>query len=1171
MFTHLHVHTEYSLLDGMCRIPQLIQRAKELGMHSLAITDHGVLYGAIQFYLQAKEVGINPIIGCEVYVAPRERHSKTPSDKSYYHLILLAKNDVGYHNLIQLSTKAHLEGFYYRPRVDRELLTQHSEGLIALSACPLGEIQRLILEKRSEEAERAALWHKEVFPDFFIELQKHSNRELTEEDRERLAAQGKKEGINLRADDIPTYDEINDALVKVARKLDIPLVATNDVHYVDRADSPIHDILLCIQTNSVVSDKRRNRMPDDSFYLRSPQEMAELFPEYPEALENTERIAEMCHLELEFGRLHLPEVELPKGQTAADYLAELCWKNLPSRYSEVTPEIEQRLRYELDVIRETQFANYFLVVWDVISFTRRQGILFGVRGSAAASLVLYCLGVTDIDPLAHDLVFERFLNVERKEMPDIDLDFQDDRRDEVISYIAQRYGSERVAQIITFGTLGARAALRDVGRALGLPYSQVDRVVRLVPPVLNTIEEALAEIPEFKDIYQSDEVLKRLVDVASKLEGTTRHASTHAAGVVISREPLIQHLPLARPSRGDNTDLVTTQFAMDDIARIGLLKMDFLGLANLTILNEAGKLIAETTGVELDLDSISLDDTKTFDLLASGQTAGVFQLEGAGMRRYIKELKPSSFPDLAAMVALYRPGPKQHLPSFIKAKHGLKPVDFPHHALADILKETYGIIVYQDQVLQIVQAFAGYSLGQADVVRKAMGKKIPEIMAEERKRFLAGAEGKGFSRKVAEDVFGLISPFAGYAFNKAHAVSYAMLAYKTAYLKANYPVEFMTALLTINMEHQDKIASAVAECHRLGIPVLGPDINHSGETFGVESWDNESWAIRFGLGAIKNVGLSAIRPIIAARGEAGLFKSLDDLCRYGELQGLNKRALESLVKAGALDCLGDRGALLGGVDRILSLAQRGRRLRESGQSTMFDLWGESVAVPLPELVLPAIDVSPSEKATWERELLGVSLSEKPLGSGSRKPPPEVDVFCGQIDEEMVGQTVVTAGQVLSMRQLSTKNGRPFISAVLGDVDGSIEVTAWTEVYEQTKELWVEGYNLVVKGKVKVRGSGVQLVCYSAIPYPPERPQSPPPRQLHITIAQSEDNEADIARLRDVFDVLRGFPGDDTVHLAIKDGATVTKLDVPQIITGYCPELHQRLVQLVGEEGVTVRP
>ncbi|MBI4300972.1 MAG: DNA polymerase III subunit alpha, partial [Chloroflexi bacterium] len=816
VFTHLHVHTEYSLLDGMGRISSLIQRAKELGMDSLAITDHGAMYGVLQFYQEAQEAGIKPILGCEMYMAPQGRHNKSPADKNPYHLVLLAKNEAGYLNLLQLTTKAHLEGFYYKPRVDKELLGIHSEGLIALSACAQGEIPRLLLEGRTEEAKTAAGWYRETFSDFYLELQEHA---------------------------IPELETINQRLISLSRDLGLPLVATNDVHYAMQSDAYAHEVLLCIQTNTSIHDPKRMKMTGDSFYLRSPQEMASLFPDLPQALENTQSIAQMCKLNLDFGHLHLPEVPTPAGKTADEHLSDLCWAGLSQRYPQASEEIKKRLAYELDVVRQTQFADYFLVVADIAAYARKHKILFGVRGSAAASLALYCLGVTTVDPLAHRLVFERFLNVERREMPDIDLDFQDDRRDEVIAYVAQTYGHDRVAQIITFGTLGAKAAIRDVGRALGMAYSDVDRVARLVPPALNmTIDRALAESPEFNTIYSQDEAVQHLVDTAKSLEGIARHASTHAAGVVISREPLIYHVPLQRTGKGESQNSLTTQFAMEDIAHIGLLKMDFLGLANLTILAKAQEIIAKTQGVTIDLDAIPLDDTPTFVLLGSGETTGIFQLESAGMRKYIKELKPNTLGDVSAMIALYRPGPMQHIPEFIRKKQG-DPIRYPHPALANILEETYGVIVYQDQVLLIAQTFAGYTLGQADVVRKAMGKKIPEVMREERQHFIAGATKQGFPATLASQIFDLIEPFAGYAFNKAHSVSYAILAYQTAYLKANYPAEYMTAVLTINMGQPPKIAAAVAECHRLGIAILPPDINHSSDDFTIEGVS----AIRFGL------------------------------------------------------------------------------------------------------------------------------------------------------------------------------------------------------------------------------------------------------------------------------------------------------------------------------------
>ncbi|NQT73037.1 MAG: DNA polymerase III subunit alpha [Chloroflexi bacterium] len=1150
-FTHLHVHTEYSLLDGMCRIPRLIEKAKEFGLESLAITDHGSVYGIIQFYLKAKEAGINPILGCELYVAPGDRSSRTPTEKNAYHLVVLAKNEVGYHNLLQLSSKGFLEGFYYKPRVDKELLAQHHEGLIALSACIQGEPARLIQDGRLQDAEEAAKWYKEIFGDFYLELQNHG---------------------------IPEQVQVNKALIAMSKKLDIPLVATNDTHYVEKEDAPIHDILLCIQTNNTVHDEKRMRMADDSFYLRSPQEMAELFAECPEAIENTGRIAEMCELNLEFGRLHLPEIEIPKGKTPDEYLEELCWRGLAERCPDASEEAKDRLRYELDVIKKTEFANYFLVCWDIVDFVRKQKILFGVRGSAAASLVLYCLGITDIEPLGHKLVFERFLNVERKEMPDIDFDFQDNRRDEVIQYVSRRYGSDRVAQIITFGTLGAKAALRDVGRALGMPYGLVDSVARLIPPIGSNLPDAIKEVPELNNMYGGDGEIKKLVDTAIRLEGVARHASTHAAGVVISSDPLMENVALQRPTGSNENALPTTQLPMEEVGKIGLLKVDFLGLANLTILGNARKIIAETTGIEIDLQQIPLDDTKTYELLSAAETAGVFQLEGAGMRRYIKELKPNNFSDIASMVALYRPGPKDHIPTFIGSKHKKIPVEFPHPALEEILKETYGVIVYQDQVLQIVRTFAGYTLGQADIVRKAMGKKKAEIMEKEREGFIAGAKKNGFSNKIAEEVFSLIEPFAGYAFNKAHATSYAMIAYQTAYLKANYPAEFMTALLITNMGNSEKVSSAVAECRRLGIQVLPPDVNQSKQSFTIEKGEGESQTIRFGLAAIKNVGEAAIESIITSQEKDGAFKSIEDFCRRADLRGLNKRALECLIKVGALDSLASRGALLGGMDRILKLSQQEQQLKESGQVTMFDLWGDSATAPLPVLELENIEIPNSEALNWEKELLGVYVSAHPLVSATKELGDKVTAFCGQIDEEMAGQEVTIVGMVSSARKSTTRNGKPFVGAVLEDLGGDIEVTAWSEVFERTEELWEEGNTLLLCGKVNMRGNRVQLTCKDVIAYEtgveiPWAPSAPPVPRTHaltISIAQTDDEDADVSRLRQVLKILEQFPGQDNVQLAIINGVGTIMMNLPSFRTSYCPDLHQQLAELIGEEGLTVR-
>ena len=1161
MFTHLHVHTEYSLLDGMCPIPRLVSRAKELGMDSLAITDHGAMYGVIEFYQAAREAGVKPIIGCEIYIAQGSRFSRGPADKNNYHLILLAKNQTGYQNLIQLTTKAHLEGFYYRPRVDKELLEQYHEGLIALTGCLGGEVPKLIRDGRLQEAKQVVLWYQQTFGDFYLEIERHP---------------------------IPELEQVNQALIAMSSELDIPLVATNDVHYVNREDASAHDLLLCIGTNSSVNDDKRIKMAGDFFYLRSPEEMAELYRDIPQALENTQRIAEMCDLSLEFGRLHLPEIELPEGTTADQFLADLCHENLHRFYPQPTPEIKQRLDYELEVIKSTQFANYFLVVWDIISFAKKRHILFGVRGSAAASIVLHCLGITEVDPIENKLVFERFLNLERQEMPDIDLDFQDDRRDEVISYVAQKYRQDHVAQIITFGTLGAKAAIRDVGRALGMTYSDVDRVARLVPysPGM-TLNRALSENNELRNIYDEDAIVRNLVDSARRVEGIARHASTHAAGVVISKEPLTKYVPLHSGSKVNGQESVMTQFSMGDIAQIGLLKMDFLGLANLTILGKAKEIIHQSHGIDIDLPNIPMDDAKTFALLSSGETTGVFQLEGAGMRRYIKELKPTTFSDIAAMVALYRPGPMEHIPTFIKAKHGLEPIRYPHPALANILEETYGVIVYQDQVLFIVQAFAGYSLGQADIFRKAMGKKIPEVMKKERRRFIDGAKKNGFSTEIAAQVFALIEPFAGYAFNKAHSVSYALIAYQTAYLKANYPAEYITAFLIIHAGQPEKAASAVAECRRLGITVLPPDINRSQVTFSIEKY-NETKAIRFGLAAIKNVGPGAVEPIVAERHKGGDFLSIEDLCRRCDLRGVNKRVIESLIKAGALDSLDSRGTLLHNINRILSLAQREQHLRETGQSTMFDLWGEVTPVPMPSLDLENADISVRERLTWEKELTGVYLSEHPFSSVALSLGSET-TLCGQIDAELVGQTIDIVGMVSLVRHLFTRDRNPFISAVLEDLGGQVEVMVWPKVYADTGDLWQEGNILEVKGKVRLREDRVQLSCEEVRRYQPtvqedeevvvepsveapvaveETAASTAPaesRRLVISLIQTSDEEGDRANLHKLIAVLRDFPGPDEVKLSVTNGERVINLRLYNIYTNYCPELHQRLVELVGED------
>jgi DNA polymerase III subunit alpha len=1145
-FTHLHVHTEYSLLDGMCRIPNLITRAKEKGMDSLAITDHGVMYGAIDFYTAAKEAGIKPIIGCEVYVAQTDRHNRDPKYRKPYHLTLLAKNKKGYHNLINLVTKSHFEGQYYKPRVDRELLELHHEGLVVLSGCANGELPRLILDRQDDEAIKVASWYKETFSDYYLEIQRHP---------------------------IPELEQINQGLIHLSDRLDIPMVATVDTHYVDKEDAYAHDLLLCIGTNSSINDEKRMKMAGDFFYLKSPEEMEQLFSDLPQAIENTQRIANSCQFELDFSELHLPKVALPEGKTAESFLSELCWQGLGNRYSNPSPAVKERLTYELEVIQKTHFADYFLVVWDIASFVTEKHIHFGVRGSAAASLALYCLGITDINPLTYNLVFERFLNLERREMPDIDLDFQDDRRDEVLAYVNQKYGKDHVAQIITFGTLHAKNALRDTGRALGLPYSQVDQIAKLITSEQTiSLDRALEESKEFNDIYCQDEIVHNLVDSARKLEGLVRNASTHAAGVVIANDPLNEYVPLQPTSKGTQ-DAAMTQFHMKNIALLGLLKMDFLGLSNLTILSKTTDIIKQTQGESIELQHIPLDDEKTFKLLSAGETKGIFQLESSGMRRNIEELKPSKFSDIAAMVALYRPGPMEQIPTFIKAKQGIIPVHYPHPALKEFLEETYGVIVYQEQVLFIVQALAGYSLGEADIFRKAMGKKIANTMKTQRNNFVEGAERKGVSKKLAEEVFALIEPFAGYAFNKAHSVSYALLAYRGAYLKANYPTEYMTAFLNTYSDNNDKLSGAIAECRRLGIQILPPDINKSQSCFSIEQIEGNINAIRFGLAAIKNTGNSPIDSILLARQHGSIFKSIEDFCQRVDSRSINRKALESLIKVGAFDSLCDRGSLLDSLDRIISFGQLEQKMRASGQTSMFGKLLQSS----PALLLNKSEKVPSsQKFKWERELLGVSLSSTVLSNLNFTHSSLHTVSCGEIDADMDNKTVTIIGMVASIRQAYTRDNHPFIIATIEDSEGSIEVNVWPRLYESNKQLWCEDNILIMRGVVKIRNGGVQLSCQEAHIYQDsnleERPQlEPSPKQAHlvITLIETGNSVEDIEALHKTVSILQHYPGNSSVSLTIISDRATTHLDMPQISIDYCTELEKELKELLGENNLKI--
>jgi len=1117
-FAHLHLHTEFSLLDGLGRIPAYMERARALGMEHVAISDHGVLYGIIDWYKAAKAAGLHPVIGMEAYLAPRTVQDR---DKTIYHLLLLAENERGYKNLLKLATRASLEGFYYKPRIDLAMLAEHAEGLIATSACLGGPLAQPLLAGERETAREWALRLREIFgPErFYVELQDHG---------------------------LPEQRRVNAELVALARELELPLVVTNDVHYLDREDASLQDLLICIQTNSTLHDPKRLRAQTDQLYFKSPAEMWQLFgDEVPEALVNTVRIAERCQVELEFGRLHLPDPGIPEGMTADEYLAKLCWEGIQRRYPVVTEEIERRLEYELSVIRETGFSSYMLIVRDFAEFAKQRGILYGVRGSAAASIVLYALGITDVDPLANRLVFERFLNPERREMPDIDMDFADDRRHEVIEYVARKYGTEHVAQIITFGTMGAKAAIRDVGRAMGWPHAEVDRIARLIPSGVNmTLDRALEESPELRQLYENDPRSRELIDNARKLEGIARHAGTHAAGVVISASPLVEHVPLQRPARAEEGALPTTQFPMETVAEIGLLKMDFLGLANLTILADAVALIRETQGIDIDLKKIPMDDAKTFALLSEGQTFGVFQLESAGMRRYIRELRPASVAELAAMIALYRPGPMQHIPTYCRAKHGLEPIRYPHPDLAEILDETYGVIVYQDQVLLIARKFAGYTLGEADIMRKAMGKKIPEKMRAERERFIAGAKAKGYSEEDAERIFDLIEPFAGYAFNKAHATCYAVVSYQTAYLKANYPVEYMTAILRNAPSHPSgtvkRIAAALAECQKLGIPVLPPDINRSEATFTVETLDDGRRAIRFGLAVVKHVGEAAIEAILAARAQQPerRFHSFEHFCEAVDWSLVNRRAVESLIKCGALDCLGDRKILLAQLDQAIQAAQARQKALKRGQMDLFASAGTDQLAPLqfarPDSDPP--DIPQRRLLAWERELLGVYVSAHPLDEFVPLVRQRGFVQIAELDEESVGQTVELLVLVNSVRKLTTRTGRVMAVLQVEDRSGSSEIVVFPDLYESARELIREEATLVFQARVEERNEELQLVA-QAILDPREllRDVFPSARRVHLRLPVTDDVERDIEHMHALRELLAQFPGEDELYLHLPVG------------------------------------
>ncbi|MDL1956397.1 MAG: DNA polymerase III subunit alpha [Candidatus Desulfofervidus auxilii] len=1047
-FVHLHVHTQYSLLDGAIRLTDLMAKAKEYHMPAVAMTDHGNLFGAIEFYEMALESGLKPIIGCEVYIAPD--YKKKAGKEKLTHLLLLAENEIGYRNLLKLISISYLEGFYYKPRIDKALLSQYHEGLIAMSACLHGEIPSLLLQGNYEAAKKAAQSYVEIFgkENFYLELQ---------------------------ANGLPEQEIVNKGLIRLSHELEIPLVATNDCHYLNKEDAYAHDILLCIQTGKSVNEKNRLRFSNDQFYFKSPEEMVNIFAEVPEAIKNTLVIAERCNLRFELDIPHFPVFPVPKGETLESYLWKKAEEGLEKKLEkrgikeEDKKTYRERLKYELDVITQMGFAGYFLIVADIINYAKKRGIPVGPgRGSAAGSLVAYALNITEIDPLPYGLLFERFLNPERKSLPDIDTDICMERREEVLKYIFKKYGGkEHVAQIITFGKMQARAVVRDVGRALDMSYQEVDKIAKLIPPALNiSLADAIAAEPRLQKLAEQDERVKKLLTIAQALEGLPRHASTHAAGIVISDEkPLVHYLPLYRGNKGE----VVTQFDMKGVERIGLIKFDFLGLKTLTVIDKTLSLIEKHKGIRPDISQIPLDDKATYQLLSRGDTTGVFQLESSGMKELLKRLKPNCFEDLIALIALYRPGPLESgmVDEFINRKHGKIPIKYELPELEPILKQTYGVILYQEQVMEIAVALAGYTLGQADNLRKAMGKKMPELMAQERIRFIEGAVKKGIPRKKAEHIFNLMEKFAGYGFNKSHSTAYALIAYRTAYLKTHYPTEFMAALLTCEMNSMDEVVKYVNECRDKGIEILPPDINRSEMDFVVEDGK-----IRFGLAAIKNVGTAAVPEILKAR-KKGLFKSLMDFCQRVDLQKVNKRVIESLIKAGAFDSLGvKRSQLMFVLSETIDKAQRKLRRTNLNQLSLFDTVKETSEIELP----PMEEWSDDIRLTYEKEALGFYLTGHPL-KGYEEVLKNLSNTNTEKISELPDKTPVKLGGIITeIKEISSRKGERMAFATLEDTRGKVEVVIFSSVYQEAENYLNSDQPIFITGHVSKDENSSKIIA-----------------------------------------------------------------------------------------------
>ena len=1148
-FAHLHVHTEYSLLDGSNKIKECVSRVKELGMNSVAITDHGVMYGVIDFYRAAKAAGIKPILGCEVYVAPGSRFDKEAvgsGDDRYYHLVLLAENDLGYHNLMKIVSRGFTEGYYYKPRVDMEVLQEFHEGIIALSACLAGEVQKNILRGMYSEGKAAALRYQELFGkgNFFLELQDHGLQE------QRM---------------------VNQSLLRMSQETGIELVATNDIHYTYAEDEKPHDILLCIQTGKKLADEDRMRYEGGQYYIKSEEEMKALFPYALQALENTQKIADRCNVEIEFGVTKLPKYDVPEGYTSWEYLNKLCYEGLERRYPDADESLRERLKYELSVIQSMGYVDYFLIVWDFINYARTQNIMVGPgRGSAAGSIVSYCLGITSIDPIRYQLLFERFLNPERVSMPDIDVDFCFERRQEVIDYVVRKYGSDRVVQIVTFGTMAARGVIRDVGRVMDLPYAFVDSIAKMVPTELNiTLEKALQMNPEFRKLYQEDEQVRELIDMSRRLEGLPIHTSMHAAGVVIGQRAIEEFVPLSLGSDGS----VTTQFTMTTLEELGLLKMDFLGLRTLTVIQDAVRLASESAGHEIDMNQIDYDDKAVLSSIGTGKTDGIFQLESAGMKSFMKELKPQNLEDIIAGISLYRPGPMDFIPQYIKGKNHPELITYDCPQLEPILAPTYGCIVYQEQVMQIVRDLAGYTLGRSDLLRRAMSKKKGDVMKKERQNFVYGNEAEGvpgciangIDEKTANKIYDEMIDFAKYAFNKSHAAAYAVVSYQTAWLKYYYPIEFMAALMTSVIDNPGKVSEYIYTCRQMGIGILPPDINK-----GVGGFSVDQGNIRYGLAAIKSIGKPVIQAIINERNANGEFKNLKDFIERLSGKEVNKRTIESFIKSGAFDGLGGtRKQFMIIYIQIMDQVNRERKYSMTGQMSLFDMVGEDQKA---EFDIPLPNVGEYEKETklaFEKEVLGVYLSGHPLEDYEEKWKKNISRTSQdfQLDEETGrtrvhdGAKEIIGGMITGKTVKYTKTNKIMAFITLEDLVGSVEVVIFPRDYEKNQQYLNEESKVFIRGRVSEEDDAPsKLICESVIPFEQTK------KELWL---QYPDKDTYLKQERELFEILNPSEGQDAVVIYCKKEKAVKRLPAGRSVNADAL-LLSRLTNYLGESCVKVR-